>query len=133
MKANQNMNYNLTSINKAVKFEYNKIQKPPNYFRGENINNDKQPKKLSYDKTEKFYTSRIKENEIEPKLLLEKLPQAFHLNNQNSNNSKTTTQTKKSPNEPKSNYNKLSLDYSDVSSDYKNEHDTNLYKQKKKK
>ena len=91
MEANQNMNYNLPSINKTVKFEYNKIQKPPNYFRGENTNNDKQPKKLSYDKTEKFYSSRIKENEIEPKLLLEKLPQAFHLNNQNSNDSKTTT------------------------------------------
>ena len=132
MEANQNLKYNLPSNNKTVKFEYNKMQKPPNFFRGENANNDKQPKKLSYDKTEKFYTSRVKENEIEPKLLLDKLPQAFHLNNQNSNDSKTTTQTKKSSNEPKSNYNKLSLDYSDVSPDYKNKHDTNLYKQKRR-
>ena len=132
MEANKNLKYNLPSNNKAVRFEYNKIQKPPNFFRAENINNDKQPKKLSYDKTEKFYTSRIKDKEIEPKLLLEKLPQVFHLNNQNSNDRKTTTQTKKSSNEPKSNYNKLSLDYSDVSPDYKKEHDMNLYKPKKR-
>ena len=132
MEANQILKCNLPSNNKAIKFEYNKIQKPPNFFRGENTNNDKQPKKFSYDKTEKFYTSRVKENEIEPKLLLDKLPQAFHLNNQNSNDSKTSTQTKKSSNEPKSNYNKLSLDYSDVSPDYKNKHDTNLYKQKRR-
>ena len=133
MEISQNLKLNLASNNKAVKLEYNKIQKPSNFFRGENINNDKLPKKLSYDKTEKFYTSRIKENEIEPKLLLGKLPQAFHFkNNQNSNDSKTTTQTKKSSNEQKNNYNKLSLDYSDPSPDYKNEHEINNYKQKKR-
>ena len=50
------------------------MQKPSNFFRGEKINNNKQPKKLSYDQNDKFIGSRIKENEIEPRLLLEKLP-----------------------------------------------------------
>ena len=133
MELTPNLKINLPPSNKAVKLEYNKIQKSSNLFRGENINYDKLQKKLSYDKAEKFYSSRIKENELEPKLLLERLPQAFHFkNNQNSNDSKTTSQTKKSSNEQKNNYNKLSFDYSDASPDYKNEDEINVFKQKKR-
>ena len=131
MKNTQNLNQNILSNNKAVKLEYNKILKVSNFFRGENTNNNKQPKKLSYDTKEIFYTSRIKESEIEPKLLLEKLPPAFHFKNtQNSNDSKTTTQTKNSSKEHKNNYNKLSInDSNETSPDCKN--DMNIYKLKK--
>ena len=133
MELTQNLKSNLSN-NKPVKIEYNKIQnlKPSNFFLGEKININKEPKKFSYDKTDKFYTSRVKENEIEPKLLLDKLPSAFHYkNNHNSNDSKTTDKTKNSQNEQKSNYNKLSIDYSENSRpDYKNE--INIYKPKKR-
>ena len=132
MKNTQNLKQNISSNNKAVKLEYNKIQKVSNFFRGENTNNSKQPKKLSYDTKEIFYTSRIKENVIEPKLLLEKLPPAFGFKNtQNSNDSKTTTQTKNSSKEPKNNYNKLSInDSNETSPECQN--DMNIYKSKKK-
>ena len=132
MKNTQNIKQNISYNNKAVKLEYNKIQKVSNFFRGENTNNSKQPKKLSYDTKEIFYTSRIKESEIEPKLLLEKLPPAFRFKNtQNSNDSKTTTQTKNSSKEPKNNYNKLSInDSNETSPECKN--DMNIYKSKKK-
>lgn len=131
MENNQNFKSNISSTSKEVKFEYHQTQKQSSFFRGEIINNDKQPKKLSYDKTEKIYSSRIKESENEPKLLLEKLPQAFHFkNSQNSNDSKTSTQTKNSASGPKNNYNKISLDYSEGSPDFKNPE--NVYKQKKR-
>ena len=133
MELTQNLKSNLSN-NKPVKIEYNKIQnlKPSNFFRGEKLNISKEPKKFSYDKTDKFFSSRIKENEIEPKLLLDKLPSAFHYkNNHNSNDSKTTDKTKNSQNEQKNNYNKLSIDYSEISQpDYKNE--INIYKPKKR-
>ena len=117
----QNVNQNIALTNKAAKVEYNKIQKVSNFFRGDNTNNSKQPKKLSYDIKEIFYTSRIKENEYEPKLLLEKLPAVFRFENtHNSNDSKTTTKTKNSSNDQKNNYNKLSINNSnEVSPDYK--------------
>ena len=131
MEISQYLKSNISGNDKVIKIEYNKIQKPLNYFRGENINTNKHPKKLSYDKTEKIYTSRIKENEIEPKLLLEKLPAPFHFkNNQKSNDSKTTTQTKTSTNEQKNNYYKLSLNNSNETSP--DAIDLNTYKQKKR-
>ena len=110
-----------SSLKNAVKIDYNEMNKMPkvsNFFRGENIPNSKQPKRLSYDKKEIFYTSRIKESEIEPKLLLEKLPPAFNVkNNRNSNDSKTTTNTKYSSNEQKNNgYKKLLLNNSNETS-----------------
>ena len=94
------------------------MPKVSNFFRGENIPNNKQPKRLSYDKKEIFYTSRIKESELEPKLLLEKLPPAFNVkNNRNSNDSKNTTNTKYSSNEPKNNgYKNLVLNNSNETS-----------------
>ena len=98
-----------SSLKKAIKIDYNEINKMPkvsNFFRGEIVanNNNNQPKRLSYDKKEIFYTSRMKESELEPKLLLEKLPPAFNLkNHRNSNDSKTTTNTKYSSNEHKNN------------------------------
>ena len=133
----QNINQNISLTNKAVKLEYNKIQKVSNFFRGDNSNNNKQPKKLSYDKKEIFYTSRIKENEYEPKLLLEKLPQAFHFkNSQNSNDSKATTQTKNSSIDQKNNYFKLSINNSNETSpdykQYKNNKSTKKSEDKKK-
>ena len=116
MESSQYLKSNISGNNKVIKIEYNKNQKQSNYFRGENINTNKFPKKLSYDKTEIFYTSRIKD-EIEPKLLLEKLPEPFHFkNNQKSNDSKTTTQTKTSTNEQKNNYYKLSINNSNETS-----------------
>ena len=131
-----NFKSDIQSSNKAIKVEYNKLQKPSNFFRGEKINNNKQPKKLSYDQNEKFMTSRIKENEIEPRLLLEKLPPAFHLkNSQNSNDSKTTTQTKLSVNEYPNNYNKLNLHLNiskDFSPNYKKEIDIKKRSEEKK-
>ena len=91
------MDFNPNLKSKAIKINYNetnnKMPKVPNFFRGDIVsnNNNKQPKRSSYDKKEIFYTSRIKESEIEPKLLLEKLPPAFNLKNQpNSNDSKKT-------------------------------------------
>ena len=110
-----------SSLKKAVKIDYNEINKMPkvsNFFRGEIVTNNNQPKRLSYDKKEIFYTSRIKESELEPKLLLEKLPPAFNLKNQrNSNDSKTTTNTKYSSNEHKNNgYKKLTLNNSNETS-----------------
>ena len=110
-----------SSLKNAVKIDYNEINKMPkvsNFFRGENIPNNKQPKRLSYDKKEIFYTSRIKESELEPKLLLEKLPPAFNVkNNRNSNDSKNTTNTKYSSNEPKNNgYKNLVLNNSNETS-----------------
>ena len=120
-----NFKSDIPSSNRAIKVEYNKLQKPSNFFRGEKINNNKQPKKLSYDQNDKFIGSRIKENEIEPRLLLEKLPPAFNFkNNQNSNDSKTTTQTKLSINDYPNHYNKLNLKLNiskDFSPNYKNE------------
>ena len=59
--------------------ENNKMPKVSNFFRGDIVtnNNNKQPKRFSYDKKEPYYSSHIKENELEPKLLIEKLPPAF--------------------------------------------------------
>ena len=110
-----------SSLKKAIKLDYNEINKMPkvsNFFRGEIVTNNNQPKRLSYDKKEIFYTSRIKESELEPKLLLEKLPPAFNLKNKrNSNDSKNTTNTKYSSNEQKNNgYNKLNLNNSNETS-----------------
>ena len=118
MEFNQNSK---ESMKKAVKIDYNEINKMPkvsNFFRGVIVTNNKQPKRLSYDKKEIFYTSRIKENELEPKLLLEKLPPAFNLkNHRNSNDSKATANTKYSSNEQKDNiYKKLSLNNSNETS-----------------
>ena len=130
MESSQYLKSNISGNNKVIKIEYNKNQKQSNYFRGENINTNKFPKKLSYDKTEIFYTSRIKD-EIEPKLLLEKLPEPFHFkNNQKSNDSKTTTQTKTSTNEQKNNYYKLSINNSNETSPEAK--DINTYKSKKR-
>ena len=112
-----------SSLKKAIKIDYNEINKMPkvsNFFRGEIVanNNNNQPKRLSYDKKEIFYTSRMKESELEPKLLLEKLPPAFNLkNHRNSNDSKTTTNTKYSSNEHKNNgHKKLTLNNSNETS-----------------
>ena len=116
------MDYNQNLKSKAVKInhnEANKMPKVPNFFRGDIVtNNNKQPKRSSYDKKEIFYTSRIKENELEPKLLLEKLPPAFNLKNQrNSNDSKATANTKYSSNEQKnSGHKKLTLNNSNETS-----------------
>ena len=102
----------------------NKIKKIKNFFRGEIVKNNKQPKKLSYDVKEIFQTSRIKESEIEPKLLLEKFPAAFQLkNSQHSNDSKTTNHTKYSSNEQKNTNNETSPD--DVK-------EINTYRQKRR-
>ena len=111
MDYNSNTNTNIkSSQKKGIKIDYNEISKMPkvsNFFRGEIVSNNKQPKRLSYDKKEIFYTSRVKENELEPKLLLEKLPPAFNLkNNRNSNDSKNTNNTKYSSKEQKNNENK---------------------------
>ena len=111
-----------SSLKKAVKIDYNETNKMPkvsNFFRGEIVqNNNKQPKRLSYDKKEIFYTSRIKESELEPKLLLEKLPPAFNVkNHRKSNDSKNTANTKYSSNEQKNNeYQKLNPNYSNETS-----------------
>ena len=108
---NQNLKSNILSINQITKIENNKIPKVSNFFRGEIVKNNKQPKKLSYDVKEIFQTSRIKESEIEPKLLLEKFPAAFQLkNSQHSNDSKTTNHTKYSSNEQKNSNNETSPD-----------------------
>ena len=111
MDYNSNTNTNIkSSQKKGIKIDYNEYSKMPkvsNFFRGEIVSNNKQPKRLSYDKKEIFYTSRVKENELEPKLLLEKLPPAFNLkNNRNSNDSKNTNNTKYSSKEQKNNENK---------------------------
>ena len=117
------MDFNPNLKSKAIKINYNetnKMPKVPNFFRGDIVsnNNNKQPKRSSYDKKEIFYTSRIKESEIEPKLLLEKLPPAFNLKNQrNSNDSKKTSNTKYSSNEQKNNsHKKLTLSNSNDTS-----------------
>ena len=116
------MDFNPNLKSKAIKINYNeanKMPKVPNFFRGDIVsNNNKQPKRSSYDKKEIFYTSRIKQSEIEPKLLLEKLPPAFNLKNQrNSNDSKKTANTKYSSNEQKSNsHKKLTLSNSNETS-----------------
>ena len=108
---NQNLKSNILSINQVIKIENNKIPKVSNFFRGEIVRNNKQPKKLSYDVKEIFQTSRIKESEIEPKLLLEKFPAAFQLkNSQHSNDSKATNHTKYSSNEQKNSNNETSPD-----------------------
>ena len=121
---NQNLKSNILSINQVIKIENNKIPKVSNFFRGEIVKNNKQPKKLSYDVKEIFQTSRIKESEIEPKLLLEKFPAAFQLKNtQNSNDSKTTNHTKYSSNEQKNINNETSPD--DVK-------EINTYRQKRR-
>ena len=132
MDFNQNLK---ASMKKAVKIDYNDLNKMPkvsNFFRGEIVTNNKQPKRLSYDKKEIFYTSRIKENELEPKLLLEKLPPAFNLkNHRNSNDSKATTNTKYSSNEQKDNgYKKLTLNSNETSPEEMSK--INYIKQKKK-
>ena len=118
------MDFNPNLKSKAIKINYNetnnKMPKVPNFFRGDIVsnNNNKQPKRSSYDKKEIFYTSRIKESEIEPKLLLEKLPPAFNLKNQpNSNDSKKTSNTKYSSNEQRNNsHKKLTLSNSNETS-----------------
>lgn len=108
---NPNLKSNILSINQVIKIENNKMPKVSNFFRGEIVKNNKQRKKLSYDVKEIFQTSRIKESEIEPKLLLEKFPAAFQLKNtQHSNDSKTTNHTKYSSNEQKNTYNETSPD-----------------------
>ena len=130
---NQNLIPNILSSNNPLKLEFNKIPKVSNFFRGEIVNTNKQPKKLSYDIKEIYLTSRIKENEFEPKLILKNFPPAFQFkNSHNSNDSKTTNHTKYSSNEPKNNY---KLNYSNETSlddvkEINNEIET--YKQKKK-
>ena len=127
------------SKKKAIKIDYNENNKMPkvsNFFRGDIVtnNNNKQPKRFSYDKKEPYYSSHIKENELEPKLLIEKLPPAFNLKNQrNSNDSKNTANTKYSSNEQKNNgYNKLALNNSNEASP-EEIIKINFNKQKKKK
>ena len=44
-----------SSLKKAIKIDYNEINKMPkvsNFFRGEIVTNNNQPKRLSYDKKE---------------------------------------------------------------------------------
>ena len=116
------MDFNPNLKSKAIKINYNEANKMPkvsNFFRGDIVTtNNKYPKRSSYDKKEIFYTSRIKENELEPKLLLEKLPPAFNLKNQrNSNDSKKTSNTKYSSNEQRNNsHKKLTLNNSNETS-----------------
>ena len=121
LKQKMDFNPNLkSSMKKAIKIgnnEMNKMPKVSNFFRGEIVTNNKQPKRLSHDKKEIFYTSRIKESEIEPKLLLEKLPPAFNLKHNRNSNSKETTNTKYSSNEQKNKgYTKLNLNNSNETS-----------------